>query len=64
LIATYDLKLNPNDLHIAVRLMTPSPIQVFIEDLTQDGEVSVADAVIGLQHIVGLIPSLEECGPL
>ena len=50
------------DLQIAVELIEPTPIQEELSDLNQDGNVDVVDAIIGLQHIVGQIPTLDQCG--
>ena len=40
-----------------------SETQQLLSDLNQAGDVDVFDALIGLRHIVGLLPSLEKCGP-
>lgn len=51
------------DLRITVELIEPTLTQSIISDLNRDRVVDVFDAIISLKHIVGLLPTLDECGP-
>jgi hypothetical protein len=52
------------DLQIIVELLEdPSDVQMVLSDLDQDGDIGIADAILGLQAIVGLV-SLDSCGPV
>lgn len=52
-------------LQTAVGVVYPSPVQLKLGDLDrEDGEIKirVADAIIALNHIVGITP-IVDCGP-
>lgn len=50
-------------LKIVVALVTPTPTQLALGDLDQDGAITIADSATTLSHIVGTIPTLDICGP-
>lgn len=50
-------------LQISTLQIRPTAIQLFRGDLNRDGFVDLADALIELEHVLGLTPSLDTCGP-
>ena len=52
------------DMQIMLELVVPTDSQKKLSDLNRDGAINVFDAILGLQRIVGLVPALEDCGPV
>lgn len=50
------------DFQINAGLAEPSLAQEVLSDLDQDGIISVLDAMTGMQHVLGLITTLSQCG--
>ena len=51
------------DLQITVKLIEADATQQYLSDLNQDGTVNVVDAILLLRQIVGLVATLDVCGP-
>lgn len=50
------------DLRIVVGLTEPTQTQRILGDLDRNGAIDLSDAIMKLQHIVGLLPAPTPCG--
>jgi hypothetical protein len=51
------------DLQVIVGAIAPTSAQMTLSDLDRSGAINIIDAIIGMQHVAGQIPTLDECGP-